>query len=100
MGETMLKYLEIVAKAAGYGDPKHPAAVIGAIVSIILSFLGVIFVILIIYSGFLWMTAGGNEIKVMKAKKIIVNAVIGVFIVLASYSITFFVLQAITQAVG
>ena len=97
MKETILKYLEVTAKAAGFGEPKSIAEIVGAIISIFLSFLGIIFLILIIYGGFIWMTSGGNEAKVLKAKKILTQAVIGLIIILASYAITNFVLHALVE---
>ena len=98
MKETILKYLEVTAKAAGFGEPKSLAEIVGAVISIFLSFLGIIFLILIIYGGFVWMTSGGNEIKVIKAKKVITNAVIGLIIVLSAYSITSFVFRSLVEA--
>ncbi len=60
-----------------------------------LSLLGVIAVVLIIYAGFLWMTAGGNEESVTKAKDLLMNAVIGLAIILLSYAITRFIFNAL-----
>lgn len=68
--------------------------VVGQMISALLSMLAVIFIILIIYAGFLWMTASGEESKIKKAKDIIIAATIGLVIVLASYSITIFVMSA------
>ncbi|MDP3836646.1 MAG: pilin [bacterium] len=65
---------------------------IGTIVNAALSLLGIIFVVLIIYAGFNWMTASGNEESVSKAKKIITSAVIGLIIVLSAWGIWTFVL--------
>lgn len=70
---------------------------IGEIIRIFLGFLGVLAVVLIIYAGFLWMTAGGDSGKVDKAKDYIKNAVIGIVIILAAYIITSFVIEQITQ---
>ena len=57
------------------------------IVNIFLGLLGLIAVILIIYGGFVWMTAQGRSERVETARKIIVNAIIGVVIILLSYLI-------------
>ena len=73
---------------------------IGKIIKYILSFLGVIFLILMIYGGFLWMTAHGNEEQVKKAKALITNATIGLAIILAAYAITWFVVDRIVNATG
>jgi hypothetical protein len=69
--------------------------IIGTIISVVLGFLGVIFLILIIYSGFLWMTAAGNEDRVKKAQKILINATVGIIIVLTAYGIATFILNAL-----
>lgn len=66
--------------------------VVGGYINAALGLLGVILVVLIIYAGFLWMTAGGNADQVKKAKQLILNAVIGMIIIFAAYSITNFVL--------
>jgi hypothetical protein len=66
---------------------------IGLIISTALSFLGVIFLILMIYGGFLWMTAKGNEQQVEKAKTLITAAVIGLIIVISAYAISYFVIK-------
>ncbi len=97
MNERILKYLEATAKAAGFGEPRSLVEIVGAVISIFLSFLGIIFLILIIYGGFVWMTSGGNEAKVLKAKKILTQAVIGLIIIVASYAITNFVLHALVK---
>jgi hypothetical protein len=74
---------------------------IGKIIQIVLSFVGVIFFILIIYAGFLWMTAGGNEEQVTKAKKLITSAAVGLIIVISAYAITYFILsQLLPVTVG
>ncbi|MBI4812330.1 hypothetical protein HY798_02705 [Candidatus Falkowbacteria bacterium] len=44
-----------------------------------------------IYGGYTWMTASGNEQQVEKAKGIIKNAVIGLIVVLAAYVVTAFI---------
>lgn len=70
---------------------KSVPQIIGMIIGIALSFIGAIFFILIIYSGFLWMTARGNETEVTKAKDMIIASIIGLIIVLSAYAITKYV---------
>ncbi len=64
---------------------------ISSIIKLVLELLGFIFVILMIYAGILWMTAGGNEKQVEKAKNIISRAAIGLIIVVSAYAITYFI---------
>ncbi len=70
---------------------------IGQIISIALSFIGLIFFILLVYGGFLWMTAGGNEEQVGKAKKIIKNGVIGLILALSAYAISYFITSKLEE---
>lgn len=74
--------------------------IIARIIRIALSFLGILAVSLIIYAGFMWMTSGGEEEKVSKAKKILANAVIGLAIILSALAITQFVLNRLIEATG
>lgn len=64
---------------------------VGQIVGLALSFVGVIFLILMIYAGVTWMTAQGNDQQVNKAKNLLINATIGLVIVFAAYAITAFI---------
>ncbi len=73
---------------------------IAGIVRIFLSVLGIIAVILLLYAGFLWMTAGGEADKIATAKKLLINAVIGLGIILSSLAITQFILGALSSATG
>jgi len=71
--------------------------IIAYVINSVLGLLGVIFLVLIIYAGFLWMTATGNDEQVTKAKNILIRAIIGVIIIVAAYAISFFVLSAVTS---
>jgi hypothetical protein len=79
---------------------QRPTQIISNVIKIILSLLGIIFLILIIISGFEWMTSGGDSSKVTAAKKRLINAVIGLAIILCSYIIFVFVMNFINGALG
>ncbi len=64
---------------------------VGSIIAIVLSLIGTIFLVLLIYAGILWMTARGDSEQVSKSKDIIRAAIIGLVIVLSAYAITYFV---------
>lgn len=76
------------------------AATVGGMIRSLLGFVGVIFVVLTIYAGFLWMTASGNEEQVTKAKNILKSSIIGMVIVFASYSIANFVINSVLTGTG
>ncbi|HZJ41333.1 MAG TPA: pilin [Candidatus Saccharimonadales bacterium] len=79
------------------GDPR---VMVGRVIQIILSFLGVIVLGLIIYAGFLWMTSGGEEDKISRAKMIIQNAAIGLAVTLAAWAITTFIISRLAGAIS
>lgn len=60
--------------------------IIGTVISIGLGLIGVIFLVLMIYAGYNWMTARGEEEKVSSAKDTIIRAVTGLIIVIGSYA--------------
>ncbi len=64
------------------------------IVNFFLGFLGLIAVVMIIYGGFLYISAAGKEDKVEQGKKIIMYSVIGILIILASFAIVYTILGA------
>jgi membrane-anchored glycerophosphoryl diester phosphodiesterase (GDPDase) len=61
------------------------------VISWVLGMLALLAVVFIIYAGFVWMTAAGNEEKIERAKKIISSAVIGLVIVILAWAIVIFV---------
>ena len=69
------------------------------VIKVFLSLLGLIFLIVIILSGYRWMTAGGNEEKVKDAKKQLRNGIIGFVVILLSYAIVDFVVNLISDEV-
>ena len=55
---------------------------------------------MLIYSGVLYLTAGGEKTKIEKAKSLITTSVIGIIIIVAAYAIANFVIDAIGGAVS
>lgn len=92
------------ADLAAVGDTGIPTTdlriFIARLIRVVISLLGIVLVILIIYAGILYMLARGDKEKVQQAWKIIRNAIVGLAIVLASYIITTFVLNALLRAAG
>ncbi|MFA6919160.1 MAG: hypothetical protein WC244_03580 [Patescibacteria group bacterium] len=82
----------------GGGSANNLPVLVGNLITAVLGFLGVVFVVLTIYAGFKWMTSNGDPGKVDKAKAMLVQSVIGLIIMLISYGITQFVIDAIMGA--
>ena len=71
-----------------------------SLINVLLGFLGIIAVIIILWGGFQWMTAAGNEEKVSSARTTIIAGVIGLAIIIASFAISRFVIQSFASATG
>ncbi|MEK7625394.1 MAG: hypothetical protein AAB467_03520 [Patescibacteria group bacterium] len=71
---------------------------IAKIIRVAMSLLGIVVVCIILYGGFLWMTAGGNEEQVGQAKSWIFSGVIGLAIILSAYGIATFVINQLVAA--
>ncbi|MBU4315146.1 IPT/TIG domain-containing protein [Patescibacteria group bacterium] len=91
--------LEDVGAQSGLGD-EDLRIVIARLIRTFLTVLGIIAVVIVLYGGFVWMTAGGDPDKVKKAKDILINGGIGLGIFLLSWAITSFVLSALLGATG
>ncbi|HPY08847.1 MAG: IPT/TIG domain-containing protein [Patescibacteria group bacterium] len=75
-----------------------PRTIFGRIVNIALGFLGVIALLLMLYAGFLWMTSGGDEEKIRRAKKTLIRAAIGLIIIFSSWAIVSFLISRLGGA--
>lgn len=87
--------LNTTADKAGFSQSLKtltPETISGQIISIILFFLGVVFISLIIYGGMVWLTSEGNDQKITKAKGTLTMAFIGLSLVVAAYAISRFVI--------
>ncbi len=84
-------------RGAGLGDPTDPRVTAMLIIRRSLQFISIIVFCYMLYAGFRWMTAGGNEEQIGEAKQTIRNCVIGLIVITSAYSLTYF---AITLALG
>lgn len=90
------------AGVAVYGEANVPEGdlikMIGSIIQASLGVIGIVLLVLVIYAGFLWMTARGNVQIVEKAKATLANAIIGLIIALTAYAISSFVIRELTAS--
>ncbi|MBT4723166.1 TrbC/VirB2 family protein [Candidatus Falkowbacteria bacterium] len=92
--ETINQDLDAIAEQTDL-PTNSLTSIIGGIIKAIMGFLGVIALSLVLYGGFLYMTAGGQQDKVDKAKKVLINAAIGLVIILSAYAITAFIFDSL-----
>ena len=93
-------YVSDVASGAEVSGATTPLpTIVGRIINIALGFLGILLLAYILFAGYLWMTAGGEEKKVDQAKDMIKNAIIGLVIIVAAFAISNFVLARLVEVV-
>jgi len=79
--------VKIVASSSDYNTDTKLESIIATVVRIILSALGLIFILLMFLPGNDWVQAAGNEEKVKKSKDTIRNLAIGLALVLIAYAL-------------
>ena len=85
-------------------DPSHKdddlISDVNKIINVVIGVLGVVAVAVVIYGGFLFLTAQGDPGKIKKGKDSITWGIIGLVIALLSWSIINFVLSTAMSASG
>ena len=85
----------------GYSTVTNPLqtvsvpVVAGRIVNAFLLIVGSIFLIIIIYGGFVWMTAAGNEAKVAKGRKTLSWGVMGIIVIFLAWMLVAFIFETL-----
>lgn len=92
-GDAIMGHLDAIAGEDGadvgnYIDPRQGVA---ETIKILLTLVGTIFLLLLVYSGYLRVTAHGEEDRIKKSTNTAIGAVIGIGIVLVAYSVTLFI---------
>jgi len=94
--------LNETAQQAGYDTANSSVSIstlIGTAIAPLTGLLGLLFVLYMIYGGWLWFSAQGDTKQVDKAKAVIFNSVIGLAIILSAYAITTFVLDTLVASI-
>lgn len=95
-----------LAQKYGFSDPlgllgtnKIPS-LINRIITNALPYVGSLFLVILIAAGVMYLTAGGDAKKVANARRLLVNAVIGILIVIFAYAIVTGIVGYIAQSSG
>lgn len=83
--------LKSIAGKAGVAEQDSVEGIVSTVIKTVLGLTGLIFLILMVYAGMLWMTARGDEGQVEKAQEIIKAAIIGLAVTVSAYAITVFI---------
>lgn len=90
--------LDITKQSSGVkttSDINSIEGITARILSTMLTFLSVIFFLLVVYGGGRWMLARGNSDEIKKAQDTIIMAIIGVIIILGANALVNFVFQSV-----
>ncbi len=67
------------------------------ILQILLSFAGIIAVVMLVYGGYMYIASAGNEERAEKGRRILTNAIIGLVVVALAYTIVVIVNNFVTK---
>ena len=95
--QTSANLSGIDTKASGNAGAYFSAA-IGRALNIVFTVMGAIFMTVILIGGYKWMTAGGNEENVKKAKEFIVNGINGMIVMFMAYALVYIIFVALNAA--
>lgn len=101
---TILEGLNKTANNAGIETSSDVTAntlanSIGVIINYLFGLLGVVFLTVVLVGGYVWLTAGGNEENIGKAKKWVINGINGMIVIFLAYALVYVILFALNQAV-
>ena len=77
-----------------------PDNLVNSVLKWIGGLLGVIVFFYLIYGGFLYMTAAGNTEQTKKGGQVIINAILGLIIIVLAYGITTYIIGLIRGTAG
>jgi len=97
LADSPLGGLKTAADQAGINTSNHIGLTLGKVFKQVLGMMGLLLLILFVVGGIMWMTSGGSPEKLKKAQGLLVNAIIGLIIVLCSYAIVDFVTTKLTS---
>ena len=86
-----------VGDIGGYEKSSNVYGLAQTVINAFLSLIGVILLAYLLYAGYKWMTAHGEEKKVDQAKETIQRAITGLIIIVAAYAISIFVMDRLQQ---
>lgn len=84
----------------GLSSSSSLSELIGNGIRLFLSFAGAVAVVFVIIGGFMYITSSGNEEQAEKGKKTLINAIIGVVVIIMSYVIITVITNLVSSPSG
>ena len=86
-----------VSPIKGISGESGIATLIGRVIKAALGLVGAFALLMFVYGGFLMLASGGKGDQINKGKEVLIWAVIGLIVILGSYTLTDAVIRAITS---
>ncbi len=83
-----------------FNYPNTFGGLLAYLINLAIGIVGLVSIVFIIYGGFQYITSAGNEEQAESGKKTLTNAIIGLVIVILSYTIVTIVSNALVGDVG
>lgn len=98
-GQSALEGLNKTGTIA-YGAKEAPeiGTLVGNLINALIGLLGIVFLFYLVYGGVLYMNARGDEKQVGHAKQTMLNAAVGLVIIVTSYAISTFVIDRLVES--
>ncbi len=93
----MVDALHTFGRTIGFAET-DPGLIIAHLIKIGLQFVGIILVVMIIFSGIGFLFSGGKDENMKKARRSLAGTIIGLIIILSAYSIVSFIFTAFNSA--
>jgi len=98
LADTPLTGLKKAASGTGIAMEENLGKTLGKIFKSVLGIMGLLLLILFVVGGIMWTTSGGSPDKLKKAQGLLVNAIIGLIIVISSWAFMDFVVKGLAKA--
>jgi len=92
-----MEYVDGLGLSASSEDPRN---VLVNIVKYAMTFLALLAVVVVLIGGFRWMTSMGNEDRLAMAKATVTSGMIGLAVILASFAIVNFIINATSSVLA
>lgn len=100
--DNPLNRFKKIADKSGYitDSANSKITIMADIIIYALGLVGLFFLIMVLYSGFQWISAGGNEEIITKAKTRLKNSIIGFAVIVAAYALTVLIVNMLGASVS
>lgn len=98
LSSTLFAFPVLAQELTNPLSTSDPKVFLANLVRIALGLLSIIALVMFIYGGLTFLTSGGNEEKISRAKATLVWATIGIVVIFGSYSLLSFIVNTVINS--